>query len=663
MLQIIVLISLASATVLGQFTRETSPWVVIEGSDTLQMPFLGGLNDPKPNLLDLDQDGLIDLMVGEAVGKLSMFSNQGTVSQPNWVLAQDRLAGIDIGTWYNFYDIDGDGDQDLFCDSRTGGIKLYENITSGPTLEFILADTLFGGFLTGFNNTPAFADLDGDNDLDFFFGNLTGTLEFHENIGDSANPSFIFVTDFYDSILAFPQGRSGERHGFSNIRFVDIDADSDFDLFYGDIFNKNMYYFPNLGTPSVSDLTWETQDYLPSQTLGFNHPTFADVDNDGDADLVLGSANNTAIDNLLFYRNNGTASLPNFLLETSNLLSSIDVGSNGMPALADLDADGDNDLIVGSINGQLRYYENTGSKLQPEFTLVSDFYQSISVGGNSAPTLVDIDGDADLDLFIGNQSGKIEYWRNDGNAAVFSPVLVSTQYAGIKVDVVAIPRFADLNDDGLLDLVVGEWDFNGFANILLYQNIGTAQAPNHVQVTRSLINIGSRNQTVPCLYDWNDDGRIDLLVGNRMAGIDYYLNTSQVGSFPDSNSLVLQTDTIPGHDDGWRLALCFADINLDGDEDLFVGERDGGVNFYRHNGSCCIGLRGNVDNDPTDELNVSDLTELVAFLFKSGPPLECQLEANFNGDPLEQIDVSDLTAMVGYMFLGSELIFPCPPAD
>lgn len=663
LLQLILIISAVSTTVFGQYTREISPWTVFVGADTLAMPFLGGFNNPKPNLVDLNQDGLVDLLVGEAVGKLSLFTNQGTVLEPEWILAQDRLDGIDIGTWYNFFDIDGDGDMDLFCDSKTNGVALHENISSGPTPEFILVDTLFGGFQTGFNNTPAFADIDNDNDLDFFFGNLTGTLEYYENIGDSANPSFIFITDFYDSILAFPQGRSGERHGFSNIRFIDIDSDSDFDLFFGDIFNNNMYFFPNLGSPSLSDLTWETQDYLPAPTFGFNHPTFADIDNDGDPDMILGSANNSNIDNLLLYRNTGTPSLPAFSLETSNLLTGIDLGSNAIPLLADLDADGDKDLLIGSFNGQLTYYENTGTKLNPEFTFRSDFYKSISVGSNSAPTLVDIDNDGDLDLFIGTQSGEIEYWRNEGNTALFNPVLTSAQYGGIKVDVVAIPRFADLNDDGLLDLVIGEWDFNGFANVLLYQNIGTAETPNHVQVTRSLLKIENREQTIPCLYDWNDDGQLDLLMGNRMSGISFYLNTSTTGAFPDSNNLILQTDSIPGNDDGWRLSIFFADINFDGDDDLFIGEQDGGINFYRHNGSCCIGLRGNVDNDPEDDLDISDLTTLVAYLFKSGPPLECPMEANFNGDPFEQIDISDLTAFVGYMFRGTGLIFPCPPAD
>ena len=65
---------------------------------------------------------------------------------------------------------------------------------------------------------------------------------------------------------------------------------------------------------------------------------------------------------------------------------------------------------------------------------------------------------------------------------------------------------------------------------------------------------------------------------------------------------------------------------------------------------CCVGLRGNIDGDGLDEVNVADLTYLVGFAYKSGATPPCLPEANVNGDPGESIDVSDLTALVSYMF-------------
>jgi hypothetical protein len=68
--------------------------------------------------------------------------------------------------------------------------------------------------------------------------------------------------------------------------------------------------------------------------------------------------------------------------------------------------------------------------------------------------------------------------------------------------------------------------------------------------------------------------------------------------------------------------------------------------------SCCIGSRGNVDNDPNDDVNVADLTYLVNFLFQGGPPPVCIPEANIDADPSDQVNVADLTYLVNFLFQG-----------
>jgi hypothetical protein len=73
--------------------------------------------------------------------------------------------------------------------------------------------------------------------------------------------------------------------------------------------------------------------------------------------------------------------------------------------------------------------------------------------------------------------------------------------------------------------------------------------------------------------------------------------------------------------------------------------------------SCCVGDRGNVDGDPGDQTNVADLTYLVDFLFRGGPPPPCQEEGNVNGDPNEDVNVADLTYLVDFLFRGG----PPPP--
>jgi hypothetical protein len=74
---------------------------------------------------------------------------------------------------------------------------------------------------------------------------------------------------------------------------------------------------------------------------------------------------------------------------------------------------------------------------------------------------------------------------------------------------------------------------------------------------------------------------------------------------------------------------------------------------------CCVGpTRGNVDCDPLDNVNIADLTFLVAFLFQGGPAPCCSVEADVNGDGL--INVADLTCLVSYLFQGGQCIAACP---
>jgi len=656
------------------FFKEQEPWAVTDTGLPVLLPFLGGFNDPKPSLIDFNNDGLTDLIIGQIDGSLLYLQNTGTTSVPEWTPIQERLAGIDIGTWHTFCDIDGDTDFDLFCDSRTGKIRFYRNESSGGNVVFQLLDTALsslkngGDFAlqTGLNNTPAFADIDNDGDFDYFFGALSGRLEFHRNNGTAFNHSFVFETDAYDSILAFSGGRQTSLetgHGFSFINFDDYDSDNDLDLFFGDIFNFNLYLFRNDGTADSSDLTLATPDFLSFATKGFNHPVFADLDGDTDRDMILGVAMGADLDNLRFLRNESGM----FVEETQNLISQIDLGTASKPALSDLDNDGDIDLLIGGNQGQLKHYENTGNIFSPSFNAITNSFEGIDVGSFAAPALVDWDNDHDFDLLIGNALGRIEYWRNDGNASNFVATLVTNQLSAfvsdtlkpIKVDQLAIPCAVDLNGDNLTDLALGEWDFNGLANILLYENTGALGNPILTLVTNRLIKREARDLTIPVVYDWDGDGRKDLIIGGRYSGLTLYMNSAPNGQFPDSLTLIKSVDTIPGYDAGQYLAIAFADIDTDGDDDAFVGEESGGMNFYRqHTSSCCIGIRGDLDNDGADA-TVLDLTYMINDIFRGGPNPICTDEADLNGDG-KSSNILDLTYLINDIYRGGSSAPICP---
>jgi hypothetical protein len=145
-------------------------------------------------------------------------------------------------------------------------------------------------------------------------------------------------------------------------------------------------------------------------------PTFADLDGDDDFDLIVGEHDGS----IHFYENTGSVTSPTFTARTgaANPFDGINVGYNAAPAFADLDADDDFDLILGRYStGPPRYYENTGSRTAPVFTELFDTanpFNKLSLS-DSSPAFADLDGDGLQDLVIGQNNGKIDYHTNAGS--------------------------------------------------------------------------------------------------------------------------------------------------------------------------------------------------------------------------------------------------------
>jgi hypothetical protein len=233
---------------------------------------------------------------------------------------------------------------------------------------------------------------------------------------------------------------------------ADLDADGDLDLLVAnkiDPLNLNrsrIYRFENTGTRTSPRL--QLRDTLDFRTSYHLTPALGDLDGDGDLDLLLGTWNQ----GLSFYRNEGSARAPRFTLADSAFVT-LTRGSNAAPALGDVDADGDLDLFIGESSGELNFYRNDGSRTSPQFTLVSDTFGGIDAGRRSAPVLVDIDGDRDLDLVLGGEEGGARIYRNQGTRE--QPQYVLDPGLTIALPIFATPVFGDLNGDGALDLISG----------------------------------------------------------------------------------------------------------------------------------------------------------------------------------------------------------------
>ncbi|MEY3827165.1 MAG: hypothetical protein RLZZ148_1983, partial [Cyanobacteriota bacterium] len=195
----------------------------------------------------------------------------------------------------------------------------------------------------------------------------------------------------------------------------------------------------------------------PTYELGiYTAPTLADIDGDDDLDIFIG-----AIDGNIYYQENtGTATAPTFTTPVDNPFGIGDVGFASTPTFVDIDGDDDLDAFVGNEEGNIYYFENTGNAT---FTnLVPNPLGSIDVGYYSSPTFVDINGDDDLDVFVGNEEGNIYYFENTGSTT--APVFTTTISIafGLPPNIFnSSPTFADIDGDNDLDAFVGARDIDG----------------------------------------------------------------------------------------------------------------------------------------------------------------------------------------------------------
>ena len=294
------------------------------------------------------------------------------------------------------------------------------------------------------------------------------------------------------------------------------------DTVYG--VNSNVGGYPGL---LFSRWTGELNPFVDIDVGDFSAPTFADLDDDGDLDLVAGESDGA----VYYYEDTGSRSQSGFTerIGAANPLAGIDVSNRSNPTFADLDNDGDLDLVVGE-HGYLNYYENTGSRSQPDFrerTDTANPLKNVQWYSHSVPSFADLDNDGDLDLVVGEYEGILHYYENTGSRSqpgFTERTGAANPLAGIEVDYNSAPTFADLDGDGDLDLVVGEW----YGALHYYENTGTRSQPNFTERTGAanpLDGIGVDYASAPVFADLDGDGDLDLILGEREGHLYYYENT------------------------------------------------------------------------------------------------------------------------------------------
>ena len=244
--------------------------------------------------------------------------------------------------------------------------------------------------------------------------------------------------------------------------FVDIDDDGDYDLFIGEQYGVSFAY-ENTGSASSPIWTAKPGWNLPDLEMGAK-PAFADLDNDGDYDVLIGEGPSGAT---YGYENTGSASSPDWTAKPSWDPPTLE-WMGAKPALADLDNDGDYDLLLyQAYTGDPFAYENDGSVSSPNWTRKSSWDPPFA-GQGATPDFADLDGDGDYDLLVGIKTDGATYaYENTGGASSPTWSRKPSWDPPNVTQLAAKPALADLDSDGDYDLLIGTMDgvTLGFENI------------------------------------------------------------------------------------------------------------------------------------------------------------------------------------------------------
>ena len=619
--------------------NQQNPEIIIDNHE-LSNGFLGGLNYSITRWVDWDNDGDSDLFLLDEDGHIRYYQNNSIISEIVFSIVDTNFLDINNITWFYIGDFDNDNDFDIVTEysQNPSYISFYLN-DNGEFINMDLLQTENGSYVLGQQGAiPTFCDIDGDNDLDFFAVNLIGTVSFYENVGFNNNkPIFNFITSDWENISIVGQ----IRHGANAINFIDLDNDNDFDLVWGDYYQPSLYVIWNMGNqnvPEMDNINFST--YFPEEnpiiTTGRNMPSFTDIDLDGDQDLfvtVLGGTGGVQLnDNFYYYKNIGSEDESNYEFITNNFFDSIDLLSNSSPTLIDIDNDSDLDLFIGQkvsldttpFRGRINFFENIGDNKNPIFKLIDNEFLGQDLGSDLCPHFGDIDMDDDYDLIIGTYSGNILIYENIGNKYDFNFIYHST----INTDSnfwFSVPYLYDFDNDGNLDIIAG----NIYGNLVLYLQDSLF---SFILDVNPIENVNVGYYSAPYFFDFDLDNDMDLVVGGR--------DNHQI--YVNENNTFSQTDDINIPYLGKDVKFIGGNLYNSNQFDLIAGISTGGIYILSEN----LCTQGDLNQDLA--ININDIIMIVNIILgieQSNNLLQCSGDLD-NNNGLNLYDIISLVNLI-----------------
>ena len=509
---------------------------VYYNNELYSLAWVGGLNNPQFSSIDFNEDDIQDLFI---------FDKSGDVIIP-MVRVEDGV-GLDfifedkyikkfpkLSDWALLRDFNCDGYQDIFTYSVFGaGAMVYQNKGQVGDDWFLKSDTLLKAF--------------------YDFGSSS------------------FETNIFISRIDIPG-------------IIDYDNDGDLDIFTFQMDGFQLEFYKNFSVENGLGCDFDFE--LKHRCWGY----FGELEDS----VLLGKDCFNIVDPEGLKVNKAGK-------HTGSTILMIDL--NGDDNLEVVMGDIGFDRLTSLINGGPSNVTGLDSIVEVDY----NFPDTANPGGlNTFPAsfYVDVNNDNIKDLivapnaqFVSDNESSVKLYLNQGvdNNPIFELETSSfLQSEMIDVGEGAYPILEDVNQDGLLDLLVGNRkktvDGISSSSIHLYLNVGSAKVPIFEHNTDDYFSISERNigeGLYPSFMDFNGDNALDLFLGNIDGNIFYILNSANAGQPFDFSGNAIGLNNANGIPiDVGQLAKPHAiDLNYDNLEDFVIGNRGGTLVYYENTGT------------------------------------------------------------------------------
>lgn len=456
---------------------------------------IGVLPFIRPFFYDVDGDGSQELIAGSKDGTLRLYKK--TDGTPAWIMVPHYFDGVKAGAFSApaMGDIDGDGKPELLLgtggfSSDSGQVIVYGNSgsLSRPSWEIVSA----GAVRVGNDATPALADLDGDGRPDLIIGNSTGHLQLFRN--KSAGGKILFIKDgscFRNVHLGMYAAPAVTATGRKII------------VISGNSMGKLNILEKQVGR----SCSWR-KAALNISLSSFAAPAFIESRDHHREDLVVSDGDG----NLHYFRNGGS-----YLEweEISSLFSGrILPGPACAPSVASID--GRRVMVVGNIYGRLKLFEAVSAARSLPWEERADFFKGVKLRGFSRGVLTRWEG-KDL-LITGEQDGILRAFLNYGSFSDPAWVERKEFFKGLPEMEHAAPAVFDLDGDGRWELIAG--DAGGGVRAFRY-GTGNNGMTGWSELKEIFRNVKVDRFAAPALY--RDYDRLWLLAGEQDGRIMTYI--------------------------------------------------------------------------------------------------------------------------------------------